>query len=288
MSSSLLLRLSDFRKIVALLGECRDLGDDAFLWRRHLAAGLARLAGSSTATIGEIGGFAQAADKPQLLPWERENALPREGYRRVLAEYSADPFNCPVMNVYRQRCIESPGISLARPDLLADKEWYRSQFYQVHSLPLGADEMVFCARPMLTDPQQYSLLAVSRPKGDRPFSGRDKAIIHEMNVQLSPMLGRELAGLAEPAPSALPRRSQAVLRCVLEGDSDKQISRRTHISPHTVNGHLKVIFRHFGVQSRSELLARWVRRGWKATAEADAIGSGLTQGEAEHLSAHDE
>jgi DNA-binding CsgD family transcriptional regulator len=48
----------------------------------------------------------------------------------------------------------------------------------------------------------------------------------------------------------------------LEGDSDKQIAKRLGISVHTVNQQAKSIFHYFGVSSRPELLARWVRRGW--------------------------
>jgi DNA-binding CsgD family transcriptional regulator len=51
-----------------------------------------------------------------------------------------------------------------------------------------------------------------------------------------------------------------VLRCLLEGDGDKQIAARLGLTRHTMNQYVKTIFRHFGVQSRAELLARWVRR----------------------------
>jgi DNA-binding CsgD family transcriptional regulator len=265
MASSSRLRLSDYRKIVALLGECRDLGDDATLWRRHLATQLARLLGSGLAAVGEIDHFAEAADRHHLVEWAGENALTEEGYRRVMAEYNANPLFSPIINTYRERCVESPGISLSRPDLLADREWYPSHFYQAFAIPTGIDEILLCARPLQTDPRRHYHLAITRLRGDRQISGREKRILNEVNLQLTPMLGRVLAGQEEPAPSALPQRSRAVLRCVLEGDGDKQIARRLNISPHTVNDHLKKIYQHFGVESRSELLARWIRRGWGST-----------------------
>jgi DNA-binding CsgD family transcriptional regulator len=55
-----------------------------------------------------------------------------------------------------------------------------------------------------------------------------------------------------------------VLRCLLEGDGDKQIAARLGLSPHTVNQYAKAVFQHFGVRSRAELLARWVRRSFPA------------------------
>jgi DNA-binding CsgD family transcriptional regulator len=55
-----------------------------------------------------------------------------------------------------------------------------------------------------------------------------------------------------------------VLKCLLEGDSDKQIAARLELSSHTVNEYVKRVYAHFGVTTRTELLARWVRRGWGA------------------------
>jgi DNA-binding CsgD family transcriptional regulator len=55
-----------------------------------------------------------------------------------------------------------------------------------------------------------------------------------------------------------------VLRALLEGDGDKQIARRLGLTRYTVNQYVKSLFRHFGVQSRAELLARWVRRRFPA------------------------
>jgi DNA-binding NarL/FixJ family response regulator len=54
------------------------------------------------------------------------------------------------------------------------------------------------------------------------------------------------------------------LACLLEGNSDKQIAKRLKISNFTVNDYVKSIFKHFGVLSRTELMARWIRRNWSA------------------------
>jgi DNA-binding NarL/FixJ family response regulator len=71
-----------------------------------------------------------------------------------------------------------------------------------------------------------------------------------------------LGSLGERSPADLPPRARQVLRCLLEGDGDKQIAARLAISPLTVNVYTKAIYKHFGVSSRTELLARWIRRRW--------------------------
>jgi DNA-binding CsgD family transcriptional regulator len=86
--------------------------------------------------------------------------------------------------------------------------------------------------------------------------------VREAHARIAPLIGGPLARFGEPSPADLPPRARQVLGCVLEGDGDKQIARRLGIRPHTVNQYLKTLFAHFGVRSRPELMARWVRRGW--------------------------
>lgn len=87
-------------------------------------------------------------------------------------------------------------------------------------------------------------------------------IVTESQRLIAQLVGGTLAGFGEPSPSELAPRVRAVLACLLEGDSDKQVAARLKLSVFTVNQYVKVIFNHFGVSSRPELLARWVRRGW--------------------------
>ena len=51
-------------------------------------------------------------------------------------------------------------------------------------------------------------------------------------------------------------RGQAVLDLLLEGASEKQVAARLRISANTVHGHVKAIYREFGVSSRPELLVQ--------------------------------
>ncbi|KUF19077.1 helix-turn-helix transcriptional regulator [Streptomyces silvensis] len=70
----------------------------------------------------------------------------------------------------------------------------------------------------------------------------------------------------QPAPAAdllpalaswygISARERTVVEQALRGEAVKQIARRLHLSPHTVNDHLKAIYRKTGVSSREELIA---------------------------------
>jgi DNA-binding CsgD family transcriptional regulator len=58
--------------------------------------------------------------------------------------------------------------------------------------------------------------------------------------------------------ATLPRRQGEVLRALKEGLSEKQIATRLKISHHTVHIYVKALYRRFGVNTRSELIALWL------------------------------
>jgi DNA-binding NarL/FixJ family response regulator len=64
---------------------------------------------------------------------------------------------------------------------------------------------------------------------------------------------------AEQLPNLSPRMRQTLERLLL-GDSEKQIAAHLGVSRHTVHVYVKALYKGFGVCSRGELLARFVRQ----------------------------
>lgn len=64
----------------------------------------------------------------------------------------------------------------------------------------------------------------------------------------------------DPLLAGLSPRVRQTLDRLLEGDSEKQIAAKLGVSRHTVHVYIKNLYRHFSVNSRGELLARFVRR----------------------------
>jgi DNA-binding CsgD family transcriptional regulator len=146
--------------------------------------------------------------------------------------------------------------------MIPDRDWYPTDFYRGPHSTLGADAGLACFQPVPGAAGEYSEIYLIRRSGERDFSQRDRSVAREAMAAVGPLLGGPLARFAEPSPADLPPRVRTVLRCLLEGDGDKQVAARLGVARHTVNHHTKAIFAHFRVRSRSELLARWVRRGW--------------------------
>lgn len=260
MAKSSHLRGEDVRSIGRVVGECRELGDDARTWREHLLAWAARTAGApvaneyearteSPAAIGGVTGWG----------WER-SGLEIE-YWLVLNEIFVQrgfDYN-PMIPAYFAAAGRGEGPGLSRPDLVPDPEWYGTEYFQLYHGPSRADVMMYSILPQ---PNGMSMgVVLVRPRGERDFSRRAKAVVGTAHALIAPLVGGALAGYSEPSPSDLSPRTRQVLRCLLEGDSDKQIATRLGMARNTVNHYAKRIFAHFGVRSRPELLARWIRRG---------------------------
>ena len=63
---------------------------------------------------------------------------------------------------------------------------------------------------------------------------------------------------AELLAEHLSPRQRQVLAWLLQGESIKQVAARLGLSQHTIGDYVKEIYRHFGVYSRSELMALFV------------------------------
>ena len=55
-------------------------------------------------------------------------------------------------------------------------------------------------------------------------------------------------------------RQRETLRHLLTGDGEKQVAAKLGVSKHTVHIYVKALHKHFGVSSRSELLAKCLGR----------------------------
>ena len=267
MSHSARLRISDIHILYRLVGECREMGDDPILWRRHFFAGLAGRTGAGVVLGAEMVGM-RAGRVAQLgtADWGWEDGFDRTGWDRAVAEMAADPTlsRTPALAAYLSRMAAEDGTSLSRADLLPDGEWYRSWDYENLHRAAGVDHALWCFGSIPDAGDAVNGVIATREHEDPDFTPRQKAFIREGCALLAPLVGGPLARFTEPSPTDLRPRARQVLQCLLEGDGDKQVAGRLGISEYTVNEHTKHIYRHFGVRSRAELLARWVRRGWGA------------------------
>jgi DNA-binding NarL/FixJ family response regulator len=65
--------------------------------------------------------------------------------------------------------------------------------------------------------------------------------------------------IAEQSLESLSPRLRQTLGCLLEGHSEKEIADRLGLSATTIHQYVTTLYRHFGVQSRAQLMAQTLR-----------------------------
>jgi DNA-binding CsgD family transcriptional regulator len=156
---------------------------------------------------------------------------------------------------------QEDGIARTRTDLVRDKEFEASAECQ-YGRVMGVGHQMVCLHSLRAAKDVLGGFWLWRAAGELDFGPRDRVLVGEAIAAIAPLIGAPLARGSDPSPSGLAPRVRQVLRRLLEGDGDKQIAARRRLTRYTVNEYAKTIFRHFEVQSRPELLARWVRRGF--------------------------
>lgn len=262
MPQSSRLRLADHRALWELVNECRALGDDEAVWRRHWYRRLGQMTGADLVMGGDVEIDRYGAARPvSTYEWGGDAGFDLGVVDRALRE-GVKLNVSPLLGSYLARSDRYDGVGHTRTDLVADREWYPTPYYQSLQKLIGIDHaLVSFAR--LPGGRLWGGLTFARGLDvKKDFTARHRAIVTESQRFVAPLVGGALAGFNEPSPGELAPRVRAVLACLLEGDSDKQVAGRLRLSVFTVNQYVKVIFAHFGVSSRPELLARWIKRGW--------------------------
>jgi len=266
MSKSARLRSDDGRAIISLVNESRELGIDWKGWQEHWTGGLLKLIDADLGLIGEMAD-AHKTEFRMIGPPMIQSALGflfnPDRIMEAIERYGAIPNASKFVAEYMGRLRKDDGIALSNRDFYQDREWRSSADMEIMGEAFGTDASMICMHFIKLAGNDRSLnVTISRAKGRKNFSARDCTTVREAVAAITPLIGGPLARFADPSPADLAPRVRQVLACFLEGDGDKQVAARLGISVHTVNQYAKVIFQHFGVRSRTELLARWIRRGW--------------------------
>lgn len=153
-----------------------------------------------------------------------------------------------------------------RRQLLPDALWYRSATWNEYHRPIKIDDQLTSVYQG-SDGRAIHVIAVHRAVGEREFSPRQQELLRLFHAELGRLIGHSLTSATEPCPDALSPRLRQTLACLLEGDTERHVASRLRLSPATVHEYVTVLYRHFGVRSRAQLMAhamkRLTRREWE-------------------------
>lgn len=120
------------------------------------------------------------------------------------------------------------------------------------------DPAILCSVVRLDRPRASAGVALARRAGDRrPFTPRDDTLVSLFHQEMRWIYQFDLP-LMSPEVAPLSPRMRQTLQFLLAGASEREIAAHIGLSLNTVHHYVKQLYRHFGVSSRSQLLARWV------------------------------
>lgn len=246
----------ELQKAIRLSLELRELPRGSDAQRRHALEGLCALIGAQVALLATVEGMStgRVIIRSALdLGWagERERAT----FLRYMEEaqwIALDP-SMPRL----AEAVSAPMCTFTRDQLLDDRAWYGSDHVQDFRRSARVDSFIYSTWAPGGDHAES--LSFHRAWGERSFNERERRIVE--------IFHRECAFLHEPPTTVDPNflrglapRLRDTLCGLARGKSEKQLAADLGISPHTVHDYVKSLHRHFGVQSRSELLALCLSR----------------------------
>jgi DNA-binding CsgD family transcriptional regulator len=146
-------------------------------------------------------------------------------------------------------------VTFRRQDLVDDDAYFRHPTARRYFGALKGRLQSVCTFIPLRELGVAQGVGLHRVGALAPFTERDRTIAH-LVLTAVPWLHRPVASpaLLERVTS-LTRRERLIVALLTDDMSVRALARRVGLSPHTVNDYTKSIYRHFGVNSRVELIA---------------------------------
>ena len=241
----------DFREVVRILAGIATMEGPLDDKRLRLMNELAALLG----TDSWVWGFS-----PLLLPGEQPVYLvqARGGFdeartsRWLMAVEHPD--TGAMTASLAQAMMESQAqVTRLRQDIITDERFLNSPAHPLWHAA-NVSEMILSIRPL--PGEGTSVAAFYRPVGAPAFTPREARIAHIVLTGVPWLHEQSRPHATATEIPKLPPRCRLILNQLVTGRARKEIAADLELSLHTVNDYIKRIFRHFGVHSQTQLVAR--------------------------------
>jgi DNA-binding CsgD family transcriptional regulator len=155
--------------------------------------------------------------------------------------------------------LRAGGGTAAREQLADEASYHASPFYSEFRRELDCDDYVVSIR-VIDLPQRPEAIVVDQPHGAIPFGPREIALIKLLHDEIAPLVGVRLTTEDHLSRDGLSKRLRETLSLLLEGYSEKQVASELGLGNRTVHDYMTMLYQHFRVSSRAELLAYFIRR----------------------------
>jgi DNA-binding CsgD family transcriptional regulator len=249
----------DVKAMLNLMGQLANLPADAATRTEHAMKGIAGLVG---ADFGFSTRFRSSGPGKQVQPYAiLSHGWTTEQLAEGICVAAVDPFHDYVNDDMQ---VDGPRngwpFVLVTDRLERDRARRRAEHSEQFSAAMGGDLGMAVIHPA-TSEGHFATLALVRADSDRrPFTDREVQIARLMWGATEFLHRKPLAAVEDKlwGTQLSPRLSQ-VLEGLRQGLSIKQVAHRLGLSIHTVHDYTKDLYRRFGVSSRGELLALWLK-----------------------------
>lgn len=252
--------LAETRAVFRVLGDVRDLRGDPAAWQRYAIESIAPMLGAAQGTCLWLEHFRPGAPLKLrgLLHAGWSNPANAAMWEAVLhrGDFAADPQMAPAMR------ITDPVVAVLRPQLVSDDDWYGAPLVPEWLRVTETDGHVCGWFRMGQASDDVLVLTFHRYWRDRAAIERQRNVLRLFLGELSLLWAEGQLAVSSPASGPeLSARERQVLDRLAQGDSVRQAALFLGLRHRTVEDHVKSLHRKFGVNRRSELLARYLGRG---------------------------
>jgi DNA-binding CsgD family transcriptional regulator len=258
---------NDVSSVIRLVREVCDRWDDPRAWREHLLQGACQLLGGHVGIIldddhnavpGYFGNLCvtSVVGLPPSMRALVQPAISQLGQRK----YEDVSENSLVGVAKLWDHMRTHGWVTMAGNQLADEASYRaSPFYQNFRRQIDCDDFMVSIR-VVDLPQRPEAITIDRPHGAPPFGGREVTLLKLLHDEIAPLVGVRLATEEQLSRDGLSKRLRETLALLLDGNSEKQVASELKLATRTVHDYVTMLYEHFHVSSRAELLAYFIRR----------------------------
>lgn len=262
------LAISDLRAVLRIAGGVNDRWDDPKVWRQYLLAETCELLDASIGviqgqTIDADGRMGAQSTVLALHGWpDGQPTDPLTDALTAIENSSVrdlEPGIAPGIGTLFQRFEKRGFATVCRADIVDDGSYYQSVFHREFRSRVGSDDFVISVRHVI-EPGRIEMITFDRPIGAQRFQRRDVTILRVLHDAIAPLIGLRLSTEEHICRDGLSTRLRDVLEALLEGSSEKAVSERLGLSSATIHEYVGMLYRHFKVQSRAELMAYFLSR----------------------------
>ncbi|HEX2691696.1 MAG TPA: helix-turn-helix transcriptional regulator [Kofleriaceae bacterium] len=271
------LHVGQVHQLIRLLGEAREIPVERPERGYHLVSGVGRIVGAAVVSVILDTDSVQGdqLQRSVTVLFERDGGASLGLEQLSQAASALQPLVLAMVRLVPRE----PGATVTAPwqELATERRWCCVEKMVHYLRPPGCGDAMFSAVRLRTSSQVHGLGLYRGPEG-QAFNEEERNLLHVFHVACAGLLLSSLPSTAgggdqDAGYASLSLRQRQTLDLVLDGLSDKEIAGRLRISRFTVNQYTKAIYRHYGVTSRIQLLARLL--GQSRAAHSLIIGTGV-------------